>query len=93
MGQKGTVVVTLQKISEKMSVEAALKAEPARGPGHVDVSREPCHPGMEFKRPTGDLTNYRTPTGSKMFGIQQPPQPMRCCLRARYTQVPPKIVF
>lgn len=30
---------------------------------------------MEFQRPKGDLTNYRTPTGAAMLMVQQPPQP------------------
>lgn len=30
---------------------------------------------MEFHRPSGDLTNYRTPLGNKMYQTMQPPQP------------------
>ncbi|CAD7939000.1 unnamed protein product [Amoebophrya sp. A120] len=63
------------KLSEKMSVSAALTQDPARGPGRVDTSRELWHAGMEFNRPAGDLTSYRTPTGSHMTSMQQPPQP------------------
>ncbi|CAD7972075.1 unnamed protein product [Amoebophrya sp. A25] len=67
--------VLASKLSEKMSVTAALTQDPVRGPGRVDPSREAWHAGMEFKRPNGDLTNYRTPAGSHMTMVQQPPQP------------------
>ena len=64
-----------EKISEKMSVAASLTAEPLRGPGNVDNSREAWHGGFPFSKPGGDLTNYRTPSGNAMTSIKQPPQP------------------
>ena len=64
-----------EKISNKMSVAASLSAEPARGPGDVDHSREGWHAGHPYDRPQGDLTNYKTPSGNGMTSIRQPPQP------------------
>ena len=67
--------VLASKLSEKMSISAALTQDPARGPGRVDSTREGWHPGMDYARPAGDLTAYRTPAGSHMTMMQQPPQP------------------